>query len=170
MAAQDAQPSSFHWHYPDLEDKNFTLHGTTSVVVLVLVLVLLLFITLSCIYIRRGRRTSSDSSDYHESGPGAPKPTSPLGLDPKAISSLPVLLHKRTNDSDEKEPESTCSICLSEFIEGENIKMLPNCNHAFHPDCIDEWLEKRCNCPFCRTTVFKEETKKTKTEVDDSVV
>jgi len=32
-----------------------------------------------------------------------------------------------------------CSICLEEFVENEEIRVLP-CNHTFHPACIDPWL------------------------------
>ena len=32
-----------------------------------------------------------------------------------------------------------CSICLEEFVENEEIRVLP-CNHKFHPVCIDPWL------------------------------
>ncbi|KAJ3026824.1 UNVERIFIED_CONTAM: hypothetical protein HDU68_005010 [Siphonaria sp. JEL0065] len=32
-----------------------------------------------------------------------------------------------------------CSICIADYVVGEQIRVLP-CGHAFHLDCIDEWL------------------------------
>ncbi|KFY30623.1 hypothetical protein V493_01792 [Pseudogymnoascus sp. VKM F-4281 (FW-2241)] len=43
-----------------------------------------------------------------------------------------------------------CSICLSVFIEDEDIRILP-CNHKFHAVCIDPWLLNISGtCPLCR--------------------
>lgn len=44
----------------------------------------------------------------------------------------------------------TCSVCLSEFMEGELVRVLPECLHAFHVSCIDMWLQSHASCPLCR--------------------
>ena len=43
-----------------------------------------------------------------------------------------------------------CSVCLSEFEAGEPVKILPPCGHAFHVQCISEWLTAKDTCPLCR--------------------
>ncbi|WVZ55493.1 hypothetical protein U9M48_006144 [Paspalum notatum var. saurae] len=48
---------------------------------------------------------------------------------------------------------SECAVCLSEFEERERVRLLPNCSHAFHIDCIDTWLQGSARCPFCRSDV-----------------
>lgn len=48
---------------------------------------------------------------------------------------------------------SECAVCLSEFAERERVRLLPNCSHAFHIDCIDTWLQGSARCPFCRSDV-----------------
>lgn len=48
---------------------------------------------------------------------------------------------------------SECAVCLSEFVEQERVRLLPNCSHAFHIDCIDTWLQGNARCPFCRSDV-----------------
>lgn len=47
--------------------------------------------------------------------------------------------------------EGECSVCLSEFEEGDVVRTLPECLHSFHVDCIDMWLYSHRNCPMCRT-------------------
>ena len=42
----------------------------------------------------------------------------------------------------------SCSICLAEFQEGEEVRRLP-CLHAFHSDCIDSWLKVRMFLSIC---------------------
>lgn len=46
-----------------------------------------------------------------------------------------------------------CSVCLTEFQEGESLRLLPECTHAFHVACIDTWLKNHSNCPICRSNI-----------------
>lgn len=46
-----------------------------------------------------------------------------------------------------------CVVCLNEFQDRELLRLLPKCNHAFHLDCIDIWLQNNANCPLCRTSI-----------------
>ncbi|KAJ0039635.1 hypothetical protein Pint_28746 [Pistacia integerrima] len=43
-----------------------------------------------------------------------------------------------------------CAICLGEFAEGDEMRMLPQCGHGFHVVCIDKWLASHSSCPSCR--------------------
>lgn len=45
-----------------------------------------------------------------------------------------------------------CSVCISDFEEGEEVRMLP-CIHAYHKDCIDKWLSQKINCPVCQRPI-----------------
>ncbi|KAF8391094.1 hypothetical protein HHK36_023394 [Tetracentron sinense] len=46
--------------------------------------------------------------------------------------------------------EAECAICLSEFLIGELIRVLPRCKHGFHVQCIEKWLYSHASCPTCR--------------------
>jgi len=48
-----------------------------------------------------------------------------------------------------------CPVCLGEF-EGTEICRQAICNHYFHKDCIEQWLKKQENCPFCRADLSRE--------------
>ena len=48
----------------------------------------------------------------------------------------------------------SCSICICEFEHGEEMRLLPECGHAFHTECILPWLtEKKNVCPLCQQKV-----------------
>ncbi|URE35342.1 hypothetical protein MUK42_36774 [Musa troglodytarum] len=39
------------------------------------------------------------------------------------------------------------------FQNGDRYRLLPACSHAFHVDCIDQWLVRATTCPMCRAEV-----------------
>ena len=60
--------------------------------------------------------------------------------------------YKKADNPGDKDDKSSCNICLSEFDEGEKIRTLP-CFHSFHCKCIDNWLNRKAECPVCRSSV-----------------
>jgi len=42
-----------------------------------------------------------------------------------------------------------CPICLTDFEEGEEVRMLP-CIHLYHVVCIDKWLQLNATCCVCQ--------------------
>ncbi|KAL5762012.1 hypothetical protein ACOSP7_018276 [Xanthoceras sorbifolium] len=73
------------------------------------------------------------------------------GLDQAFIDALPVFLYKEIMGL--KEPFD-CAVCLCEFSEQDNLRLLPMCSHAFHIDCIDTWLLSNSTCPLCRGNLY----------------
>ncbi|NXO16820.1 PJA2 ligase, partial [Oriolus oriolus] len=45
--------------------------------------------------------------------------------------------------------DQCCTICCSEYVEGEVITELP-CRHLFHKPCVTLWLQRSGTCPVCR--------------------
>lgn len=46
--------------------------------------------------------------------------------------------------------QDTCAICQDYYTEGQAIRSLNHCHHAFHKGCIDPWFERNVHCPVCR--------------------
>ena len=45
-----------------------------------------------------------------------------------------------------------CAICMIDFEVGDQMRFLP-CLHAYHKDCIDDWLMRSFTCPSCMEPV-----------------
>lgn len=87
-----------------------------------------------CAWLRRG------------SAGGPHPPAANKGLKKKVLQSLPKL----TYDATLTDKFVECSICLAEFVEGDQIRVLPHCGHGFHVFCVDTWLASHSSCPSCR--------------------
>lgn len=58
-----------------------------------------------------------------------------------------------------KEPFD-CAVCLSEFVENDELKLLVYCSRAFHVCCIETWLMSNSTCPLCRSWPISYEVSK----------
>lgn len=81
----------------------------------------------------------------------AAPPQAHQALDTSVLKRIPAFVYSPKTD-DPKEPLD-CAVCLSEFEDNENGRVLPKCRHTFHVDCIDVWFQSHSNCPLCRTPV-----------------
>ncbi|KAL1543591.1 RING-H2 finger protein ATL66-like [Salvia divinorum] len=137
MASQNFEPI----HFPDFRDNKIDAKNPLLGSLFLFFVFFITFLFLYFIYACARRR--------HDAGGGVPSAPSEAGLDPAAISSLPVSSFAKSHGGAE------CAICLSLFQEGERVKVLPLCRHGFHSDCVDEWLRTRSSCPLCRGCVHR---------------
>uniref|UniRef100_A0ACD5YC98 Uncharacterized protein n=1 Tax=Avena sativa TaxID=4498 RepID=A0ACD5YC98_AVESA len=87
-------------------------------------------------------------SAFSLDAPGATGVKAPCkGIKRKALESLPTVSWTATEQSEET-PE--CAICLAEFAQGDEVRVLPTCGHGFHAACVDVWLLSSSTCPSCR--------------------
>ncbi|XP_050206392.1 RING-H2 finger protein ATL16-like [Mercurialis annua] len=73
------------------------------------------------------------------------------GLDEHVIREIPTFQYRR-GEAHERSVYG-CVVCLNEFQDEDMLRVLPNCSHSFHLDCIDIWLQSNTNCPLCRTSI-----------------
>ncbi|TKY71035.1 putative RING-H2 finger protein ATL21B [Spatholobus suberectus] len=80
-----------------------------------------------------------------------PPPSFKMGLNGPEIEKFPKTLlgdsGRLPNSND-----NTCPICLSEYEPKETLRTIPECNHYFHAQCIDQWLKMNATCPLCRNS------------------
>ena len=73
------------------------------------------------------------------------------------------------NDGDKNEAPSCC-ICLAPMKINQEVTLL-KCEHLFHYNCLDKWVENKEVCPFCRGKIeFAKISKKNKDKKEDEKV
>jgi len=95
----------------------------------------------------------SDHGDDRGEGPSTPSPTT-LTRSHGFESQYGICV--RDDLSPEAMGRGTCPICIVDFEEGDDIRILPcEGKHRFHPECVDQWLlELSSSCPICRQGVL----------------
>ncbi|CAF2380124.1 unnamed protein product [Rotaria sp. Silwood2] len=63
------------------------------------------------------------------------------------INSIPQ--EKFIPNSHNTDEENKCSVCLELFENRQTVRRFP-CNHLYHKECADRWLQENNVCPICR--------------------
>ena len=95
-----------------------------------------------------GQSRLATSANLMEQGmPNYPFPSSNNRRPSRYVVQEP-LFHRTNRNVVIPQEQHDCSICL-EKINNNNKKIL-NCNHIFHENCVNTWLQDTPNCPLCR--------------------
>jgi E3 ubiquitin-protein ligase ATL6/9/15/31/42/55 len=86
---------------------------------------------------------------------GGPSRRGKRGLDPAVVATFPIVRYREIVEHKIGTGVLECAVCLTEFEDSDDLRLLPHCSHAFHPECIDPWLQKRVTCPLCRANLEK---------------
>ncbi|XP_066383926.1 probable E3 ubiquitin-protein ligase RHY1A [Miscanthus floridulus] len=73
------------------------------------------------------------------------------GLSKAAFLRLQIEIFEASKD-DKREASPECSICLDGFYNGDELIRL-RCGHRFHSTCLEPWVRKCADCPYCRTNI-----------------
>lgn len=139
-------------------------HGrllTACLVVLNVLLVLLVYAYFWRFFSRSRTRGeddgSADGDGASASSEASSPPASPKARDRRevqlAITALPVFVHSSSGVG-VGGPAAECAICIAEFADGDQGRLLPRCRHRFHARCVDTWFRSHTTCPLCRATVL----------------
>ncbi|KAJ9159707.1 hypothetical protein P3X46_025186 [Hevea brasiliensis] len=63
-----------------------------------------------------------------------------------------ILFSDAKNEKGDSSIASSCSICLAEYSDSDVLRLLPDCDHLFHVQCVDQWLKLHPTCPICRNS------------------
>ncbi|KAF8659484.1 hypothetical protein HU200_058449 [Digitaria exilis] len=74
---------------------------------------------------------------------------SAVGLSEAEVEAIPAFEYRRKVGA----PGVQCAVCINVVRDGETVRRLPACGHAFHTPCVDGWLRAHATCPMCRADV-----------------
>lgn len=88
-----------------------------------------------------------------------PEPT--RGASAEIIRSLPTFNYDSSREEYgstiiKKDEDTTCAICLQEYSDGTNLRVL-SCRHHYHQKCADEWFKMQATCPLCQRHILDPE-------------
>jgi len=88
------------------------------------------------------------------------------GASKELIDTLPLKQFHAGLFEDEDDPQ--CSICLSSYEDGQDVRLLPcDGRHHFHKECVDEWLIVNATCPICRASVLPQDEEENNDEEEE---
>ena len=75
------------------------------------------------------------------------------------INKLPIVIFKKQSCCAEQTPQKgvgatleSCLVCQCPYEDGDTLRRLP-CNHHYHVDCVDQWLQMKNTCPVCKRSI-----------------
>ncbi|KAK1603006.1 hypothetical protein QYE76_070297 [Lolium multiflorum] len=137
----------------------------TTAIILVVLIAALCLLTVFSLYINRcarahppprrpSRRAAPDQSVGDNAAAAGIRSDQcrPNGLDREVVEAFPTAVYGdvKARMASTKSGPLECAVCLAEFADDDELRILPACCHVFHPDCIDPWLAGAVTCPLCR--------------------
>ncbi|KAE8712170.1 putative excision repair cross-complementing 1 ercc1 [Hibiscus syriacus] len=126
---------------------------TPSMAIIVVVLIAaLFFMGFFSIYIRN--RSEANGSVVRPVNGGAGRSRRGVrGLEASVIETFPTMVYSEVRVHKIGNGALECAVCLNEFEDDETLRLIPKCDHVFHPECIDAWLASHTTCPVCRANL-----------------
>ncbi|KAL2234386.1 E3 ubiquitin-protein ligase ATL6 [Sesamum indicum] len=123
-------------------------------IIIVVLIAALFFMGFFSIYIRQCSESSGAAGSVRRAlSLRSRRAAAGRGLDASVIETFPTFSYSEVKDHKIGKGTLECAVCLNEFQEDERLRLLPKCDHVFHPECIDAWLESHVTCPVCRANL-----------------
>ncbi|KAI3776748.1 hypothetical protein L1987_46537 [Smallanthus sonchifolius] len=158
----EAQPS------PPPDEYQYARFSPSMAIIIIVLVAALFCMGFFSIYIRR-------CSDEGSSGRGGLSmrragrlAAASRGIDAEVLETFPKFPYSTVKGLKIGKGALECAVCLNEFEDEETIRLIPKCDHVFHAECIDAWLESHVTCPVCRSDLVPKpgETTKLASEID----
>ncbi|KAM3319159.1 E3 ubiquitin-protein ligase ATL31 [Capsicum chacoense] len=138
---------------PGTEDRfQYPSVSPAMAIIIVVLIAALFFIAFFSIYIRnRGAANGSIRQTFSmRRRAAAAAAAATRGLENTVIETFPTFTYAEVKDHHIGKGALECAVCLNEFEDDEMLRLIPKCDHVFHPECIDAWLKSHVTCPVCR--------------------
>lgn len=137
---------------PSKEQSGYPYYSVGLSLLVLLVIIIISLISFYCSRRSLQNRQVSDTANTRRELDSAL--TIQVHQEISAVNSYPVLLYSeaKKHNSGSETVTSCCSICLADYKDTEWMKLLPDCGHLFHRDCVDIWLQVNLSCPMCRNS------------------
>uniref|UniRef100_A0A0D9W5N0 RING-type E3 ubiquitin transferase n=1 Tax=Leersia perrieri TaxID=77586 RepID=A0A0D9W5N0_9ORYZ len=135
-----------------------TPFGRTMSTVITVSISVFFFLLFFCAYINQCRLAEAGDARAGAgagAGGGPSRRGGKRGLDPAVVATFPIVPYREVVKHKIGKSVLECAVCLTSFDDGDDLRLLPHCSHAFHPECIDPWLDSRVTCPLCRANLEK---------------
>lgn len=127
---------------------------TPSMAIIIVVLIAaLFFMGFVSIYIRHCTDGQNSGNSIRVVGGIERSRRAQRGLEHAVIETFPTFVYSEVKGLKIGKGALECAVCLNEFEDEENLRLIPKCDHVFHPECIDAWLENHVTCPVCRANL-----------------
>ncbi|KAI3725656.1 hypothetical protein L1987_65447 [Smallanthus sonchifolius] len=136
---------------PPSNDYPYSRFSPSMAIIIVVLVAALFFMGFFSIYIRRcsgdGGASVRAALSMRRAGRLA---AASRGLDAEILETFPTFAYSTVKGLKIGKGALECAVCLNEFEDEETIRLIPKCDHVFHAECIDAWVEHHVTCPVCR--------------------
>ncbi|KAG5056118.1 hypothetical protein AAZX31_03G219600 [Glycine max] len=139
----------------DFSDANLNEFNSSIAIIIIILVIAFFLMAFFSIYVRHCADSPSNTVRPLTT---ARSRRAARGLDPALIQTFPILEYSVVKIHKIGKEALECAVCLCEFEDTETLRLLPKCDHVFHPECIDEWLSSHTTCPVCRANLLPTES------------
>ncbi|GMI65328.1 Arabidopsis toxicos en levadura 6 [Hibiscus trionum] len=146
-------PSAAQFNQND-ERYSYARFSPSLAIIIVVLIAALFFVGLFAIYIRNCSDVNGTRRGIRSLNGGPGRSMRGRGLEAAVIETFPIMVYSEVKDHKIGKGALECAVCLNEFEDDETLRLIPKCDHVFHPECIDAWLASHTTCPVCRANLI----------------